>query len=331
MFRLNQQQPSERQDLHPMNKNAVLEIEMEGSPALGFAARANSVLAGSAVRATTVVPADSPQLGIGAIKIRQKATWESGDFGEVAKFTMPSAEEFMARLDLLPGSQVLDVACGTGNLAVLAARRGCRVSGLDIATNLLAQARERARREGLSIEFTEGDAEAMPYADASFDVVVSMYGVIFAPRPERVVSELCRVTRPGGLIALANWTPGGFIGKMFAVFADYLPPPGFPSPLLWGDEATVQARFNGNLRELRMTRRMARTCFPFDPAGKVEFFRRYYGPTQRAFQALDPADREQLRNELVDLETRHNVSPYPNETENLAEYLEIQARRAPRS
>jgi SAM-dependent methyltransferase len=270
-----------------------------------------------------------PLPDIQAIKARQKATWESGNFGEVAKFTMPSAEEFMGRIALQPGMRVLDAACGTGNLAVLAARRGCRVSGLDIATNLLAQARDRARQDALAIEFTEGDAEAMSYEDASFDIVVSMYGVMFAPRPERVVSELCRVTKPGGLIALANWTPGGFIGKMFAVFARHLPPPaGIPSPLLWGDEAVVRDRFYGAIQELRLTRRIARMCFPFDPAGTVEFFQRYYGPTQRAFEALAPVKQARLRHDLVELETRHNVSSLPNETDTPSEYMEIHAIRA---
>src|SRR5262249_5827187 len=224
---------------------------------------------------------------IQSIKARQKSTWESGDFGQVAKFITPIAEQFMAGIDLQPGTKVLDAACGTGNLAVLAARRGCITSGLDIASNLVAQARGRAQEESLDIEYTEGDAEAMPYPDASFDAVVSMYGVMFAPNPERVVHELIRVTKPGGLIALANWTPQGFIGKMFAVFGRHLPPPaGLPSPLLWGDEAVVSARFNGAAHQLRLNRRMAQMRFPFNPVGTVDFFRRYYGPTLRAFGSL---------------------------------------------
>jgi SAM-dependent methyltransferase len=269
-----------------------------------------------------------PALDIQSIKIRQKATWESGDFGQVAKYITPVAEQFMARIELRPGMTVLDAACGTGNLAVIAARHGCVTSGLDIASNLVAQARERAQRESQDIEFTEGDAEAMPYVDASFDVVVSMYGVMFAPRPERVVNELQRVTKPGGLIALANWTPGGFIGKMFSVFARHLPPPaGLPSPLLWGDEAVVRSRFNGEIEELRLARQTARMCFPFNPAATVDFFRRYYGPTLRAFAALDTVDQAALRRDLVDLQARHNVSTRAGETETPAEYLEIHARR----
>ena len=270
-----------------------------------------------------------PISDIQSIKARQKSTWESGDFGQVAKFITPVAEQFMARIKLRPGLKVLDAACGTGNLAVIAARHGCVTSGLDIASNLVAQARERARQESLNIEYTEGDAEAMPYPDASFDVVVSMYGVMFAPRPERIVNELQRVAKPGGLIALANWTPEGFIGKMFAVFARHLPPPaGLPSPLLWGDEAVVRARFNGAIDELRLTRQTARMCFPLDPAGTVDFFRRYYGPTLRAFGALDASGQAALRRDLVELQTRHNVSTQPNETDTPSEYLEVHARRA---
>jgi SAM-dependent methyltransferase len=268
-----------------------------------------------------------PVLDIQTIKARQKSTWESGDFGQVAKLISPIAQQFMARIDLRPGMKVLDAACGTGNLAVIAARHGCLTSGLDIAANLIAQARERARQEGLDIEYTEGDAEAMPYPDASFDAVVSMYGVMFAPRPEHVVSELQRVAKPGGLIALANWTPGGFIGRMFAVFARHLPPPaGLPSPLLWGDEAAVRSRFNGTVAELRLTRQIARMCFPFDPAGTVEFFRRYYGPTLRAFAALNPASQAALLGDLVELQRRHNVSSDPNTTDTPSEYLEVHAR-----
>jgi len=269
-----------------------------------------------------------PAIDITTIKTRQKATWESGDFGQVAKFITTAAEEFMSGIELRPGTKVLDAACGTGNLAVIAARRGCAVSGLDIASNLIAQARERARLDSLSIDYTEGDAEAMPYPDASFDVVVSMYGVMFAPRPERVVSELRRVTKPGGLIALANWTPEGFIGKMFAVFARHLQPTGLPSPLQWGDEKVVRARFDGTGDELRFTRRIARMRFPYDPAGTVDFFRRYYGPTQKAFDSLKSDSQAALRRDLVELQAQHNVSTRPDETDTPSEYLDVHVRHA---
>lgn len=275
---------------------------------------------------TTLTP--PPTIDLQTIKARQKATWESGDFGEIAKSIEPAAEEFMAHLPLRRGDRLLDTACGTGNLAVIARRAGCEVQGLDIATNLIAQARTRARAEGLNITYTEGDAEALPYPDASFDVVVSMYGVMFTPQPERIVDELRRVTKPGGMIALANWTPSGFIGKMFGVFKRHVPPPaGLPSPLLWGDEDTVRDRLRNGFEGLRMTRRIARMCFPFDPAGTVEFFRQYYGPTRRAFASLTPGAQADLRADLEQLQAGHNVAEQPDQTEVHAEYLEVHAYR----
>jgi ubiquinone/menaquinone biosynthesis C-methylase UbiE len=159
-------------------------------------------------------PVDSTDVpNLEAVKARQKATWESGDFAQIARTIENVAEEFMARRFMQRGSHVLDVACGTGNLAVIAARRGCVVSGIDIASNLIHQARARASAEGLFIDFEEGDAEALPFAGFQFDLVVSMFGVMFAPRPSAVVAELLRVTKPGGQIALANWTPKVSWGK----------------------------------------------------------------------------------------------------------------------
>ncbi len=265
-----------------------------------------------------------------ALKAKQKATWESGDFGQIARTIETTAEEFMARLLLKPGAQVLDVACGTGNLAVIAARRGGVVSGLDLADNLIEQARIRAVRADLPIDFRQGDAEALPYAEAQFDLVVSMFGVMFAPRPHLATAELQRVTKPGGQIALANWTPEGFLGKMFAVFKAHLPPPpaGVPSPMGWGDEATVRSRLGQGFEEVRLTRRIATMRYPFPPAETVEFFRQYYGPTQRAFASLDPAAQTALRRDLVELQTAYNRSQDASATEVAAEYLEVVAVRS---
>lgn len=263
-----------------------------------------------------------------SIKARQKSTWESGDFGQVAKYTAPSAQEFMARLPLKPGMKVLDVACGSGNLAVIAARQGCVVSGVDIAANLIAQARARAAAEGLKIEFVEGDAESLPYPEQAFDAVVSMYGAMFAPRPDVVAAELFRVTRPGGFVAMANWTPEGFVGKMFEVFKAHLPPPpaGIPSPMHWGDESTARSRL-GAFAEVQLTRRIAVFSYPFPPAETVEFFRRYYGPTGRAFEALSPDRQIALHRDLVDLQAANNSAPSPGFTEARAEYLKVVAVR----
>ena len=264
------------------------------------------------------------------LKARQKATWEAGDFGQVAKFNEPPAEEFMSRLPLRAGARVLDVACGNGNLAMIAARKGCKASGIDIASNLIAQAKQRAAAENRAVDFREGDAEALPYADATFDFVVSMFGVMFAPRPRVAATELLRVTKPGGIIALANWTRDGFIGKMFDVFKQFIPPSSAtPSPLLWGCESEVESRL-GFDAEIKCTRRMARLAYPFDPAETVEFFRKYYGPTQHAFESLDEVRRTTLRRRLEQFQSEYNVSADPRQTTTLAQYLEVVAVRQER-
>ena len=184
------------------------------------------------------------------LKAGMKAAWMAGDFGQIAAYSAKSAEEFVERTSIIRGTRVLDVACGTGNVAIPAARAGAVVTGIDIAPNLLAQARARASGEQLQIQFHEGDAECLPYPDASFDVVLTMFGAMFAPRPEQVAAELLRVCRPGGLIAMANWTPEGFVGKTFQLTAKLAPPPpGVPAPVLWGDEDTVRQRFSKEVSE----------------------------------------------------------------------------------
>jgi SAM-dependent methyltransferase len=278
----------------------------------------------------TAPPLNTPTLpNLPAIKARPKATWESGDFGQIARSIENVAEEFMARQSLRAGMNTLDVACGTGNLALIAARQGCTVQGIDIATNLLLQAHRRAMEEGLRIHFREADAEALPFADDSFDLAVSMFGVMFTPQPSVATAELGRVTKPGGQIALANWTLEGFIGKMFGVFKAHLPPPpaGLPSPMEWGNELVVQERLKGSFSDVRLTRRIATMHFPFPPAETVEFFRKYYGPTLRAFESLPASGQSALRRDLVDLQTRHNTAIVPGTTEVAAEYLEVIATK----
>ena len=172
---------------------------------------------------------------MGKIKASMQAAWMAGDFGMIAKTIARGAERFVAALGVTPGMQVLDVATGTGNLAIPLARAGATVTGVDIAANLLEQARERAQGEGLEIEFDEGDAEALPYADASFDMAVSMFGAMFAPRPTMVAAELARVLKVGGKLAMANWNPASFTGRMFGVGSRHAPGPlGVPAPVLWG-------------------------------------------------------------------------------------------------
>jgi 2-polyprenyl-3-methyl-5-hydroxy-6-metoxy-1,4-benzoquinol methylase len=263
-----------------------------------------------------------------ALKARLMATWSSGDFGQIARSYAPGAAEFVSRLRLRAGERVLDVATGTGNLAIPAAMTGARVTGQDLSANLLEQARAWARNEGLSIRFDQNDAEALPYDDGSFDTVMSMFGAMFTPRPELTVAEMLRTVRPGGRIALANWTPAGFIGQFFKIVGQYVPPaPGMPSPLLWGDEDVVSERFNGRVTDLRLTRRRVTFNFPYGPAGVVDAFRRYYGPTLKAFAALGENGQEALSQELTHLWSVHNRSAN-GATRVASEYLEVIATRA---
>ena len=264
---------------------------------------------------------------IESLKARLKATWMAGDFGVIARMTERGAEEFITRLAIPRGARVLDVACGSGNLAIPAARGGARVTGVDIATNLLEEARERARSEGLSIQFDEGDAEQLPYPDHSFDVIVSMFGVMFAPRPEVAAAEMVRVTRPTGRIALANWTPDSFAGEMFRTVGKHVPPPpGMSPPVQWGDESIVRKRLRDGIASLQLTRRTFPITFPFAPPQVVELFRTYFGPVIRAFAALDPARHEDLRRDLEQVWSAHNRAT-DGTTRIEAQYLEVIATR----
>jgi ubiquinone/menaquinone biosynthesis C-methylase UbiE len=262
------------------------------------------------------------------LKARMKATWMAGDFGQIAAFTAKEAENFIARLGIRPGSKVLDVACGTGNTAIPAAAAGAKVTGVDIATNLVEAARNRAAAENLHIHFQEGDAEDLPFPDHSFDVVLTMYGAMFAPRPEKVAAQLIRVCRPGGLIAMANWSPQGFVGKNFQLMAKMVPPPpSVPSPLMWGDEATVRQRLGPGTKQITCARQYANFSYPFPPKGVVEFFRQYFGPTQMAFSRLDESGQTALAEQLEALYHEHNVATNGG-TEVQGEYLEVRAIRA---
>ena len=266
---------------------------------------------------------------LAAVKAFQKSMWESGDFGQIARRNETVAEEFMARQPLQPGSRVLDVACGTGNLAMIAARRGCVVSGIDGAHNLIDRARARAVSEHLHIDFNVGDAEALPFAGCQFDLVASMFGVMFAPRPGIATAELLRVTRSGGRVALANWTPESFVGRMFKLFEAHLPPlpGGVPSPMSWGDEPTVHSRMMHGFAAVQITRRTTLMRYPFPPSEMGEFFRQYFGPTRMAFASLDASVQAAFRQEMVDLQTAHNIAKTPDITEVAAEYLEVIAVR----
>jgi SAM-dependent methyltransferase len=264
-----------------------------------------------------------------ALKTKLKATWSAGDFGQIARAYLPGAAEFIARLNLESGEKVLDVACGAGSTAIPAAKAGAIVTGVDIVPELVEQARANAAAEGLDCRFEEGDAEALDFADGSFDTVVTMFGAMFAPRPEKAAAELIRVCRPGGRIVMANWTSAGFIGQMFIIHASHVPPPAMPSPILWGAEENVRERLKTGIADLQMNRQRLRFNFPFSPAEVVAHFRRYFGPSQKAFDALagDEEKQSALRRDLENHWKKHNQAT-DGTTIIESEFLEVIARRA---
>ena len=263
------------------------------------------------------------------LKQTMRDTWTAGDFGKIAKTSVREAEAFVSRLDLPAGALVLDLACGTGNLAIPLAKRGACVTGLDIAPNLLEQARERAAAEGLEVSFEEGDAEQLPYPDATFDAVVSMFGAMFAPQPARVVEECARVLKPGGQLAMANWTPGGFAGRMFQVTARHAGTPlGIDPPVHWGHPMVVRSRLARWFENVELDVITMRMDFPGSPAQAVLFFRTWFGPTQAAFNSLDEAGQARLAADLELLWAEGNTAPDPaSRTMIDNEYLQVVARR----
>ena len=262
-----------------------------------------------------------------ALTERSRRVWSAGDYDRISAGFRHEAQAFVERRGLARGLEVLDAACGSGNLTIPAARTGASVTGFDLVPALLDVAAEWARRERLGITTVEGTVEELPFDDAQFDVVMSMFGVMFAARPERVMDELARVTRPGGQVALANWTRAGFVGRMLAMHVAFVPPPaGIPSPLLWGDEATIRERFDENLWSVATTVRTLTFRYPHTPAGTAELFRGAYGPTVRAFEAIDEDRRATLAAELTAHWTAHHRAGAPM-TEVDSEYLEVVATR----
>jgi len=266
----------------------------------------------------TSVPPD-----LSALKAKMRESWMAGDFGVIARYAEAAEEDFVRRLALSSGVRVLDVACGTGNTAIPAAKAGANVTGVDIAPNLLEQARQRAHDAGVSADFREGDAEHLDFPDNSFDVIISVFGAMFAPRPERVAAELLRVCRSGGTIAMGNWTPTGFVGKMFALSAKHAPPPpGVPPPSLWGDEPTVRQRFGAGARDVQCRKYSCDFTYPFPPTKVVELFRQYFGPTKTAFARLDAAGQKAMAEDMERTWTENNQAT--DGTTNIpGEYLEV--------
>ena len=244
---------------------------------------------------------------LAAIKERQQRAWASGDYAMFGTALLMMSELLCEAVDLRPGQSVLDVATGGGNTALAAARRFGETTGIDYVPALLERGRERAAAERLPVAFREGDAEGIPFPDASFDVVLSTVGVMFAPDQERAAGELLRVCRPGGRIGLANWTPDGFAGELGSLFGSYLPPsPGLKPPALWGTEERLRELLGG-AGELRISRRSF--VFRYRSVGHyLEVLQTQLGPTRETLRALEPADRERLAGEVVDLVGRFNRS-----------------------
>jgi SAM-dependent methyltransferase len=246
--------------------------------------------------------ATSPDLA--AVKARQQGAWSAGDYAVVGRTLQIVGESLCEAVDLRAGERVLDVAAGNGNATLAAARRFAEVTSTDYVPALLERGRARAEAEGLQVVFREADAEALPFAEGAFDVVLSTFGVMFTPDQDRAAAEMARVCRPGGRIGLANWTPGSFIGELFKVLGRYLPPAaGLRSPALWGVEGRLQELFGGDAASIVATARMFNFRYR-SPAHWMEVFRTFYGPVNRAFLALDPPRQSELERDILALLSR---------------------------
>ena len=253
------------------------------------------------VTTLTQIPPVSGQPDLKALKTRQQAAWSSGDYAIVGTTLQIVGESLAEALDLRGGQKVLDVAAGNGNATLAAARRWCEVISTDYVPSLLERGRARATAEGLSVQFKEADAEALDFGDATFDAVLSTFGVMFTPDQDRAASELLRVCKSGGKIGLANWTPEGFIGQLFKTLGKYLPPPaGAKSPALWGTQARITEMFGASAASIKVERRH----FTFryrSPMHFLDVFRSYYGPTLKAFAALDETNQRRLAEDILKL------------------------------
>lgn len=262
-----------------------------------------------------------------AVTEMQQRIWSKGDFAHVAPVVQIVSERLVDAVDVLPGERVLDVACGSGNAAIAAARAYTRVTGVDFVPALLEHGRVRAAAEFLPIEFVEGDAQALPFPDASFDVALSVFGAMFAPDQERTAAELLRVTRPGGRIGMANWLPTGFVADIFRTTATYLPPPpGLVPPVAWGTEERLHELFGDGVSKLEVRRRVCTQRF-LSVEQWLDVFRRYFGPTIAAFERLEPERHGEFATSMLELGERYNRAG-DRAAVIESEYLEVVATRA---
>jgi ubiquinone/menaquinone biosynthesis C-methylase UbiE len=263
-----------------------------------------------------------------SLTTRTRAIWTSGDLLPIARSYAAGAEEFITRLGVHRSETVLDVACGTGNLAIPAAKTGARVYGIDIAPYVIAQARLEARAVGAKVDFSVGNAESLPFMDRLFDTTVTMFGAMFSPRPQVTASELVRVTRDGGRVAMANWTPSGFAGQFSRAHFSVSPlPANLRNPLDWGEEEKVRALFGDYVRSLTFARRMIELRFPMSPSAVSRLFATSYGPTVAALETLDPFEAKDFRDEMCRLFRLHNRAT-DGTTSVCAEFLDVLVRVA---
>jgi SAM-dependent methyltransferase len=263
---------------------------------------------------------------LAAIKGRQQTAWSAGDYGKVGVTLMLMGELLAEAADLRPGQRVLDVASGNGNTSLAAARRFGDVTGIDYVPMLLDQARKRAEAEGLAVDFREGDAEDLPFEEASFDAVLSTLGVMFAPDQDKAAEELLRVCKPGGTIGMANWVPDGYVGDLFRTIGKYVQPPaGLKPPFRWGTEEGLDELLDGGIGSLQTRRCTFVWRFP-SARDHVEFMRGYYGPLNKAFGALDEEGQDALEQDLISLAERYNRSE-DGTAVLAADYLEVVATR----
>jgi len=269
---------------------------------------------------------ETPDLA--AVTAAQQRTWSEGDFSMVAAMINGVAENLAEALEILPDERVLDVACGSGNGAIAAARRSWGGAvGCDFVPALLERGRERAAAERLGVEFVEADAQDLPFEDGSFDVAMSIFGAMFAPDQERTAAELLRVVRPGGRIGMASWTPDGRLATFFALLAKHTggPPPGTVPPVLWGDEEHVRKLFGDGISELRAEQRVSRQAFR-SPSHYLDFFRSYFGPIKMAFDKVGPDGAPALEADIVGYLEDVNDNEHALVLE--PEYLQLVAIRA---
>ncbi len=273
--------------------------------------------------------ASPSQIDIQAIKARQKATWEAGDYAGFAAYMHAGAVEILESWDLSRAKTLLDVGCGSGQTSIPAARKGLRVTGIDIAENLILHARKAAAAARLDAQFDVGDAENLPYADQSFDAAISLIGAMFAPRPDRVAAELARVIKTGGQLFMANWTPASMPARMFKCVSEVAPPPpGLASPVLWGDESTVRERLADQFTDIKLTRKAyPQWHYPFDEHELVNLFRQKFGPVKRAFDMATPAQEKVLYDNLMRIYRNSSETKNGILTITGGEYLEVIATR----